>query len=433
MVPEIKLESTDVVFVGYGVVAPEYGWDDYKGADVRGKTILMLINDPQIPDPKDPKKLDPAMFKGKAMTYYGRWTYKYEIAAEKGAAAAVIIHETDMAGYPWEVVQNSNTGENFDLETSNGNMDRVEVQSWVQFKQARALAAECGLDLAALKKAALSKDFKPVSLKAKMSFTIKNSHRKVRSRNVVARLEGSDPRLKDEHVICTSHWDHLGRDPKLQGDQIYNGALDNASGTAMLLELAKAYSKLKTPPRRSILFIATTGEEEGLLGAKYYANNPLWPVERTVADLNIDTINVLGRTRSVEIVGQGNSSLEDLAAEVALTQNRHVVPESMPELGGFYRADHLEFCKAGVPALYLWAGLEYIGRPADWGLQKTKEFFLQHYHKVSDEVRSDWDLSGALEDEALLFQVGWSVAQTEKRPEWKAGSEFKSRRKPALP
>jgi len=277
-VPEVSVKNSDVVFVGYGVVAPEYDWDDYKGVDVKGKTIVMLVNDPPVADPQDPSRLDEKMFRGKAMTYYGRWTYKYEIASKKGAAAAVIIHETVPAGYPYEVVKSSWSGENFDIQKADKNMGLVAVQSWINLDTAKKLFGTSGLDFDELKKTAIRKDFKPVPLRAKASFRIKNTLREVDSRNVLGKLDGSDPKLKDEFVIYTAHWDHLGKDEKLQGDQVFNGAIDNASGVASLLEIAKAYTQLKTPPKRSILFLSVTAEEKGLLGAKYYAENPLYPL-----------------------------------------------------------------------------------------------------------------------------------------------------------
>jgi Zn-dependent M28 family amino/carboxypeptidase len=272
---EIKVPTSDIVFVGYGVVAPEYNWDDYKGVDVKGKTILMLVNDPPVPDPNDPSKLDEKMFKGKAMTYYGRWTYKYEIASEKGAAAALIVHETGPAGYPFEVVGSRHGREDFDIQKPDKNMSRVPVEGWITYDKAAELCKMAGQDLAALKKAAVSKDFRPVTLDAKASFDIKNTLREVDSRNVIARIEGSDPQLKNQYVIFSAHWDHLGKDPSLKGDQIFNGALDNASGTAGLLELAQAFTKISPAPKRSILILSVTAEERGLLGSKYYAENPL--------------------------------------------------------------------------------------------------------------------------------------------------------------
>jgi Zn-dependent M28 family amino/carboxypeptidase len=427
-VPESKVDNSDMVFVGYGVVAPEYGWDDYKGLDVRGKTIVMLINDPAVPDPSDPSKLDAKIFKGPAMTYYGRWTYKYEIASEKGAAAAIIIHETGPAGYPYEVVSGSWSRENFDIQRPDKNMNRVAVESWITTDRAKELFTASGQDFDALKKAAVSKDFKPVALNTKANFVVKNTLREINSANVIAKLEGSDLTLKNEYVIYSAHWDHLGFDPKLQGDQIFNGALDNASGTATLLEIAKAFTKLQTPPRRSVLFLAVTAEEKGLLGAKYYANNPLYPVNKTLANINMDGVNQWGRTKDITMVGDDNSTLIDLLRDVASAQNRTVNPDPEPEKGFYYRSDHFEFAKVGVPALYTDSGIDYIGRDANYSKQKRDEYTEKDYHKVSDQIKPDWDLSGAVEDARLLTAIGYRVAQAEKYPEWKAGTEFKAKR-----
>ena len=430
--PEVTVKSSDVVFVGYGIVAPEYGWDDYKGVDVRGKTIIMLINDPPIPDPNDPSKLDDAMFKGRAMTYYGRWTYKYEIAAAKGAAAALIVHETGPAGYPYFVLISSYARENFDLQSSDRNASRVPVQGWMTLSKAQEFFAQAGQDFIALKQAALKKDFKPMTLDAKAGFAIRNRLRGVASQNVVAKLEGSDPKLKNEYVIYTAHWDHLGRNEKLEGDRIFNGALDNASGTAGLLELAEAYTRLKTPPKRSVLFLAVTAEEKGLLGAKYYAEHPLYPLDRTLANLNMDGINPWGRTRDIEVIGYGNSTLEDVLLVAAKAQGREIKKDSEPEKGRFFRSDHFEFSKLGVPALYLKSGVDFIGKPAGFGKQKSDEYTERDYHKVTDEVKPDWDLSGGVEDLRLLLEVGWRVAGADQWPEWKPGSEFKARREAML-
>jgi Zn-dependent M28 family amino/carboxypeptidase len=427
-VPESKVENSDMVFVGYGVVAPEYGWDDYKGLDVRGKTIVMLINDPAVPDANDPSKLDAKMFKGKAMTYYGRWTYKYEIAAEKGAAAAIIVHETAPAGYPYEVVSGSWSRENFDIQTPDKNMGRPAVESWITSDRAKELMAASGQDFDALKKAAVTKDFKPVVLNAKANFDIKNTLREINSANVVAKLEGSDPVLKDQYVVYSAHWDHLGRDPKLEGDQIFNGALDNASGTAALLEIAEAFTKLSTPPKRSVLFLAVTAEEKGLLGAKYYATNPLYPLNKTLANINMDGVNQWGRTKDVTMVGDDNSTLIDLLREVATTQNRVVNPDPESEKGFYYRSDHFEFAKEGVPALYTDSGIDYIGKDANYSKQKRDEYTEKDYHKPSDEIKADWDLAGAVDDAQLLTTIGYRVAQSDKIPEWKTGSEFKAKR-----
>lgn len=427
-VPESKVEDSDVVFVGYGVVAPEYGWDDYKGVDVRGKTIVMLINDPAVPDAGDPSKLDEKMFKGKAMTYYGRWTYKYEIASEKGAAAAIIIHETGPAGYPYEVVSGSWSRENFDIQNPDKNMSRVAVESWITTDRARELFTAVGQDFDALKKAAVTKQFRPVTLNAKANFDVKNTLREINSVNVVAKVEGADPVLKNEYVIYTAHWDHLGRDPKLQGDQIYNGALDNASGTAALLEIAEAFTRLPTPPKRSILFLAVTAEEKGLLGTKYYAQNPLYPLDKTLANINMDGVNQWGRTRDITMVGDNNSTLIDFLGETASAQGRTVNPDPEPEKGFYYRSDHFEFAKVGVPALYTDSGIDYIGKDVNYSKQKRDEYTDKDYHKVSDEIKPDWNLAGAVDDAQLLTTIGYRVAQGEKVPEWKPGTEFKAKR-----
>jgi Zn-dependent M28 family amino/carboxypeptidase len=428
--PEVEVKDSDVVFVGYGIVAPEYGWDDFKGVDVKGKTLVFLINDPPIPDPNDPSKLDDKMFKGKAMTYYGRWTYKYEIAAEKGAVAAVIVHETIPAAYPWSVVENSNAKENFVIDAPDKNMNTVGIRSWITLETARKLfSAAAGQNYDTLKKAALSRDFKPVSLGAKADFKLQNKIQHFKSHNVVGKLEGSDPQRKDDYVIYSAHWDHLGRDPHLKGDQIYNGALDNASGVASILEIARAFTKLPQAPPRSILFMATTAEEANLLGAKYYAERPLYPLDHTLADINIDIVNPWGKTRDIEDISAGNSTLDDLLAQAAQSQGRIAKPNSEPEKGSFFRADNFEFAKAGVPALYIGSKpKDYIGRPADYGQKKSDDYTLHHYHQVSDEVNPAWDLSGAVQDDQLLFQVGYEVANGDQYPSWIPSAEFKARR-----
>ena len=431
-VPEVTVENSEVVFVGYGVVAPEYGWDDYKGVDVRGKTIVMLVGDPPVPDPADSSKLDENVFKGRAMTYYGRWTYKYEIAAAKGAAAALIVHETGPAGYPYLVLVASHTQEAFDLQSASRNLDRVAVQGWLTLPKASELFAACGTHFETLKQTAVRRDFKPVPLNATAGFHIKNQLRPVASRNVIARLEGADPKLRHEHVVFTAHWDHLGRNEKLPGDQVFNGALDNASGTAGLLELAAAFTKLTPAPKRSILFLSVTAEEKGLLGAKHYAEHPLYPLQRTLANFNMDGINPWGRTRDIEVIGYGQSTLEDLLREAAHAAGRTVTADSGPEKGRFYRSDHFEFAKQGVPGLYLKGGIDLIGQPAGSGQQKIDEYTQRDYHKVTDEVKPGWDMSGGAEDLRLLLEVGWRVAQAKTYPTWKAGSEFKARREAML-
>jgi Zn-dependent M28 family amino/carboxypeptidase len=426
--PEIKINNSEVVFVGYGVVAPEYGWDDYKNVDVRGKTLLMLIGDPPIPDPKDPSKLDERMFKGKAMTYYGRWTYKYEIAAQKGAAAAMIIHQTESAGYPYSVVKTSWGKENYEIDSPNKNVDAVETRSWITVETATKLLAACGQDFDALKKSAITKGFRPVELNARANIDIKQQLRSFKSHNVIGKLEGGDSKLRDEYVIYTAHWDHLGRHPELRDDQIFNGAIDNASGVASLIQLGAAFTKLNPPPKRSVLFMATTAEEAGLLGAKFYALHPLYPLEKTLADINIDTINPWGKTRDIEDLSNNNSTLDDFLAAAAKRNGREMKANSQPEKGSFYRADHFEFSKRGVPSLYTGGGKDFIGKPANFGQQKKDDYTAHYYHQVSDEIDPNWDLSGAIQDVQLLFEVGYQIANGDKFPEWKSESEFKAKR-----
>jgi len=433
MAQEIKVANSDVVFVGYGVVAPEYGWDDYKGLDVRGKTLIMLVNDPAVPDPKDPSKLDPAFFKGRAMTYYGRWTYKYEIASEKGALAAILVHETGPAGYPFEVVQGSWSRENFDIAQPAGQIpNRVAVEGWISTDKAKELFAASGRDFEALKKAAVHRDFRPEALNCRAQFAILNSLREAQSRNVIAKIEGSDPALKNEAVIYTAHWDHLGRDPAREGDQIYNGAADNASGVAGVLEMARALAQVRPAPKRTMVFLAVTAEEKGLLGAKYYATHPLYPLERTLADINLDVINLWGPTKDLISIGMGNSTLDDLLVEVAREQGRTVLPDADPEKGYYFRSDHFEFAKQGVPALDPKGGRDYIGKSADFGKKTQDQYTAKDYHKVSDEVKPGWDLAGAAEDLKLLATLGYRIAQGDRYPEWKPGSEFRARREAML-
>jgi Zn-dependent M28 family amino/carboxypeptidase len=421
--------DADMVFVGYGVVAPEYGWDDYKGLDVRGKVLVMLVNDPAVPNPRDPSKLDDKMFKGRAMTYYGRWTYKFEIAAQKGAAGILLVHETGPAGYPWAVPKGSFSSENFDIVSKDKNMSRVNVEGWITTDAAKRLFRAAGQEFDDLKKAAVRRDFKPVDLKAQASLRIDNKLRYVDSANVVGKLEGSDPKLKDEYVIYTAHWDHFGiGEANAKGDKIYNGALDNASGCAALLEIIQAFRAAPSPPKRSVLFLFVTAEERGLIGSKYYAENPLYPLAKTVANINIDGINQWGRTKDVTVIGLGNSTLDDVLRQAAAEKGRVLKPDAEPEKGFYYRSDHFNFAKQGVPALDPESGIDYIGKPEGYGLKKRDEYTANDYHKPSDEIKADWDLTGAVEDIQLLFTVGYRVANTLKYPEWSPGTEFKAKR-----
>ncbi|HKV42435.1 MAG TPA: M28 family metallopeptidase [Blastocatellia bacterium] len=432
VVPESSIHA-EMVFVGYGVVAPEYNWDDYKNVDVRGKVLVMLVNDPPVADPRDPTRLDPKVFGGKAMTYYGRWTYKYEIAAERGAAGAILIHETGPAGYPWDVVKGSWSVEQFNLESKDNNMSKVAIEGWITNQKARELFGAAGKDFDELKRAAVSREFKPVPLGARAVLTLHNQIRHIDSHNVIAKLEGSDPKLKDQYIIYTAHWDHLGIGlPNAKGDRIYNGAADNASGCAGLIELARAFKALPNPPRRSILFLSVTAEEKGLLGSKYYAENPVYPLSKTLADINMDVLNLYGRTRDITVIGLGNSTLDDVLRQAAAERGRRLRPDPRPEVGSYYRSDHFSFAKQGVPALDTDSGIDYIGRPSGWGLKKHEEYTANDYHKPSDEIKPDWNLAGAVEDLKLLATVGYRVANKDRYPEWKPGTEFKAKREEML-
>jgi Zn-dependent M28 family amino/carboxypeptidase len=431
-VPEVVVLPSEIVFVGYGVEAPEYGWNDFKDVDVRGKVILMLVGDPAVPSAANPAVLDSAMFRGPAMTYYGRWTYKYEIASAKGAAGAIIIHDDAAAGYGWGVVKGSWSGrELIDLRSADNNAGRVAVEGWITSPKASELFTAAGLDLDSLRRVATSKAFRPVSLSGTAGFRIAQQVRDIRSRNVVARLPGSDPALAAEHVIFTAHWDHLGIVTPVNGDSIANGARDNASGTAGIVELARAFATAGAP-KRSLLFLAVTAEESGLLGAKWYAEHPLYPLERTVANINVDVLNAWGPTSDITVVGLGNTTLEDVLREVAQAEGRTVVGDSEPEKGFFYRSDHFEFAKKGVPALYVDEGKSYLDRPPEYGEQQNGRWLDSLYHQPADSVESGWDLRGAINDLTLLYRVGRTVADAEVWPTWKPGTEFKAIRERML-
>ena len=429
-VPKVEVKDSEIVFAGYGVVAPEYRWDDFKGEDMRGKTIIVLVNDPPVPDPRDPTKLDESVFKGKAMTYYGRWSYKYEEASAKGAAACLIVHETGPAGYPFAVIAASQGRENFNLGTPSGALGHVPVEGWLTLDGAKALFTAAGYDFAKLKAAAVSRDFRPIPLGARASFTIQNAVREVASQNVVARLEGSDPVRRDEYVIYSAHWDHLGRDPRIKPDPVFHGALDNASGVAALLEIARAYSALPAAarPKRSLLFLFVTAEEKGLLGSRFYAQNPLYPLTRTLADINLDGVNVHGLTSDMESVGLGSTTIDDVAAELARSQGRFMVAEPNPERGTYYRSDHFEFAKVGVPSSMIAGGWHFAGHPEQYGHDLIDDFVTNRYHKVTDTIQPDWTLEGAVQDARTLFEIGRRVADGDRWPEWKPGNEFKARR-----
>jgi Zn-dependent M28 family amino/carboxypeptidase len=431
VVENSELRDSELVFVGYGIQAPEFSWDDYKGVDLKGKTMVVLIGDPPVPDSDNSASLDPKVFGGRAMTYYGRWTYKYEMGARMGADGVLIVHETEPAAYPFSVVQ-SKVNEQFDLLAPDKNMSRSAIEGWITLDQATKLFALSGRDFASLKKQALSRQFKPVPLGATASVTVHNRIRTIDSRNVVAKLEGRDPSLRDEYVIYTSHWDHLGIGAEVKGSRIYHGAVDNATGIGGLIEIARAFVKAPVASKRSILFLAVTAEEQGLLGSEFYALNPLYPLAKTLAVVNMDGLNVYGKTRDITITGLGQSELDDHATKVAAVQGRVVKADPTPEKGSYYRSDHFPFAKAGVPALASGGGIDYVDKPAGYGKEIRSRYTANDYHQPSDIVRPDWDMSGAVQDLQYYWLIGYRVAQAERYPEWKPGSEFKALRERQL-
>ncbi len=432
---KVSVANSELVFVGYGVTAPEFQWDDYKGVDLKGKTLVMLINDPPLPDPKKKTRLDDAMFGGAAMTYYGRWSYKFAMAARLGAAGALIVHETKPAGYPFDVVRNSFGRGNYGIKVKGDTPDLPPVPGWLALPRARELFKAGGHDFDALKKAALSRDFKPVPLGVTASMAVANAWGDMASHNVVGKIEGADPKLKDEAVVYTAHWDHFGIDDTLPGPrsrQIFHGALDNATGVAALLEIARAYKALPAAqaPRRTVLFVLTTGEERGLLGAQYYTRHPVAPLAKTVVSINLDGMNVWGKTRDVVLAGHGKSAADDLVMAAAKAQGCVVKPELHAESGMFYRGDQFEFARAGVPVIFTQGGADYIGKPPGQAA-KVAQYTARDYHTVNDVVQPDWDMAGAAQDAELLFQAGYRAAQDSSAPQWKAGAEFKSIREAA--
>jgi len=416
--PTVDVSNSELVFVGYGVQAPQFQWDDYKGADLKGKTLVMLINDPPVPDPKHARQLDPRVFGGSAMTWYGHWQYKFAMAAQMGAAAALLVHETQPAGYPWDVVVSSWGRENFALKSSKPAPDLPSVPGWLRGARAQELFKAAGLDFDALKQQAATRAFKPVPLGIKLNVTTLNAVRELSSHNVVGKISGSDPQLKNEVVIYSAHWDHFGIDETLPGprtQQIFHGALDNASGVAALLQIARAYKALPAAPKRTIVFVLTTAEERGMLGAQYYARHPLYPLDKTLLDINVDGLNMWGRARTVALSGVGRSTADALVMAAAAKQGRKV---NSAEPGSYYRGDQIEFAKAGVPTIYL--------RNSGHKDQQLR-YMTQQFHTVNDTVQPGWDTSGAVEDIELLFQAGYAAAQGKDAPKWKDGAEFQRR------
>lgn len=424
LVPEISVADSPLVFVGHGVVAPELGWNDYAGVDMRGKTAVILINDPGF------ATNDANLFRGRAMTYYGRWTYKFEEAMRQGAAGALIIHDDVPAAYPWDTVQNSWSGPQLDTVAADGNASRAAIEGWITRAAGDALLRQNGLSYEQMLQAASRPGFKPIELAQRASGSLRNAIRRSSSPNVIARLPGS--KHPDEYVFYMAHWDHLGRAFGRSGDTIFNGALDNATGTAGLLTIAKAYSEMRQRPERSIVFLAVTLEESGLLGSAYYVANPVYPLNRTVAAFNMDAITWGGPTKDVTVVGYGASELEDYLVRAARRQDRVVMPEPTPENGFFFRSDHFNFAKVGVPALYIKLGVEDREKGAEWAKARNAEFTLKDYHKPSDEFRPGTDLRGGLEDITLLYDIGRTLANERRFPQWYPQSEFRAARDRSL-
>jgi len=418
-----RVDDAELVFVGYGIQAPEYDWDDFEDVDVEGKILLILNNDPAD---------DPDLFAGRRRLYYGRWDYKYHQAAKMGAAGAIIIHTTESAGYPFQVVQTSWSSEEFELRSSQG--PRCDVHGWVTGRAARRIVTAAGNDLDSLRSAAQSRDFRPVPLGVTTSIELRAAVREIDTANVLARLPGRDPALRDQAVVFMAHHDHMGVATQRQpgGDQIYNGAVDNASGTAALLTFARAFAELPEPPRRSILFAAVGAEESGLLGSKHLAADPPIAPGNMAAVINIDGVNIIGPTHDVNMIGMGKSTLDDVVRDVAESQGRIVTPDQFPDRGYYYRSDQFSLARIGVPGVYLHSGVHVVGKPDEWGRRQLERWIDETYHQPSDEYDPDWNLDGAIRDIRLLYRVGRRLAEKDELPAWNPGDEFEAARKRAL-
>ena len=410
--------NAEIVYVGYGIEAPEYNWDDYKGADVKGKVLLMLVNEPSSDDAK--------FFKGKALTYYGRWTYKYEQAARKGAVGAILIHRTDMASYPWEVVRNSNSGEKSFLKLDG--TPKLKVASWIQLDVAKQLAANSGMDLDKMMADAQSRDFRPIALSAKLKAHMVSKVRPFESNNVIAMLPGADRKLKDEAVIYTAHYDHLGMRPDMSGDNIYNGANDNATGCGILLELANVFSLATQKSRRSILFTAVTAEEQGLLGSEYLGKHPPIPAGKIALDLNYDDVPPLGSPEEVEVSGSERTTFYPIVQALAKEFRLNIRPDARPEAGHYYRSDHFSLARVGIPAFSVNEGMKYKGHDVAWGMQQADEFTAKHYHQPSDEYLPEMDFTGDAAMARFGFALGWQAANMPNLVGWEKGDEFEAAR-----
>ncbi|WP_135210521.1 M28 family metallopeptidase [Vitreimonas flagellata] len=417
--PTINIESAELVFVGYGVNAPELGWNDYEGVDVRGKIVVILINDPDF------ETGDDRGFGGRAMTYYGRWTYKFEEAGRQGAAGALIVHETAPASYPWAVIQSSTGSARWDVVRANGGADRAGFEGWMNNEVAMETFRRAGLDFNQLKARAQQRGFRAVPMNLSGSVRLETTVETRTTSNIVGVLPGRT--RPDETILYSAHWDHLGRCPAIDGDDICNGALDNATGTSALIELARRYHT-QGAPERSVAFIALTAEEQGLLGALYYMQNPIFPARNTVAAINMDGINNAGLTRDIEVVGFGKSEMDDLIVEAARAQGRRVEPDSAPEAGYFYRSDHLHFAQLGIPVLYTSNGIDMVDGGVARGRAINEAYTANNYHKPSDEVTADWDMSGGAQDLELLYAVGRRLADGNEWPQWRENAEFRAAR-----
>ncbi|MEE4177294.1 MAG: M28 family metallopeptidase [Bacteroides sp.] len=424
--PFTKIEDAPVVFAGYGIVAPEYGWNDYEGLDARGKIVLVLVNDPGLATG------DPDLFTGNAMTYYGRWTYKYEEAARQGATGLLIVHNTRGAGYPWSVVVNGAVSPNLYLQDENGYAEFADVEGWLTTEAAEELFSFAGLEFSELSAKAAEPNFKAVDLNTRLSFEMESTFTYDVSQNVVGVMPGTD--LADEVIIFSAHWDHFGIGPVINGDSIYRGAVDNGTSLAWMLEIAKAFGKLENRSRRSLMFLAPTAEEQGLLGALWYAKHPAFPLEKTVANFNNDLMLPVGRMHDVMITGFGQSTLDDLVEEAAQRQDRYVVADPTPESGMYYRADHFAFARAGVPALFARGNMDHREHGREWMAQKEKDWLANNYHKPADKYEAEtWNMDGIVEDARLAFYIAWKLANSNDWPKWKEGSEFKAIRESYFP
>ena len=417
----VNVADSEVVFVGYGVTAPEFGWNDYAGLDVTGKTVVMLVNDPGF------ATKDEALFKGNAMTYYGRWTYKFEEAARQGAAAAIVIHETEPASYGWDVVSGSWTGEQYDLVRPDRGASRAALEGWITYAQAEQMFASVDMDLSKMKSDAATKGFSPVSAPAlTLNATINQTVKTTTSRNVAGGVKGTTH--PDEYVLYMAHWDHLGKNDALEGDdKIYNGAVDNATGTAAIIEIGEAFVQ-QGAPERSAIFVAVTAEESGLLGSAYYAEDPIVPLDMTVAGINIDAILPLGETKDMKVIGFGASQLEDRLKTVLEPRGMYIVPDDKPEAGYYYRSDHISLAKKGVPMLYSDPGNDHVTNGLTYGEDFAKEYTKERYHKPADEYDNSWDLSGIEQSTEILFELGYGIANSRDWPNWYEGTEFRALR-----